>query len=254
MCRSRTDGSGTAFPLDAPPDGVNLGALGPGEKGLVTFNVVLDETIGVDSIENCGVVKGGGLVLNSCVDIQLPADWGDLPDTYDTTRVNGGPHHSFNQLILGSLWDHEADGQPSVGADGDDLNNLDDEDGVQAVGVWGTGTGELHVDVAGGPGCLNVWMDFTDNAGAAGTPDGDFVNAATIDGYDATGGFSEHLVVNKPVANGANSVTFPLPDGLFPAKDGYYVRVRLSPTDATAPTCTAEIGHDGFVAGGEVED
>jgi uncharacterized repeat protein (TIGR01451 family) len=248
------DLSDTTFPLDVLPDGVNLGALGPGEIGLVTFHVVLDETIGVDSIENCGVVRGGGLVLNSCVDIDLPADWGDLPDSYDTTRINGGPHHSFNQLILGKAWDKEADGQPSLGADGDDLNNLDDEDGVQAVGVWGTGTGELSVDVAGGPGCLNVWMDFTDNAGTAGTTDGDFVNAANADGYDASGGISEQVVVNQPVANGANSVTFSLPSGLFPAPNGYYVRVRLSPTDAVAPTCSAEIGHEGFVTGGEVED
>jgi hypothetical protein len=188
------------------------------------------------------------------VDIELPADWGDLPDSYDTTSANGGPRHSGSQLMLGSVWDGEADGQPSVGADGDDLNppaGPDDEDGVAAVGVWSTGAGQLHMDVAGGPGCLNVWMDFTDDAGAIVNPDGNFVNA---NGYDSLGGISEQVVVNQLMANGASTVSFPLPSGLFPAPNGYYVRVRLSPTDAAAPTCTAAIGHKGFVAGGEVED
>ncbi|MEL7239298.1 MAG: hypothetical protein AAGK78_10580, partial [Planctomycetota bacterium] len=59
-------------------------------------------------------------------------DWGDAPDSYGTTFAAGGPVHEvdFGDIRLGALIDIEANGIPSLNADGDDLDNFDDEDGV----------------------------------------------------------------------------------------------------------------------------
>lgn len=65
-------------------------------------------------------------------------DLGDLPDTgagvgpgnYQTLVADGGPMHDIVPgLFMGAGVDNEADGQPGVNADGDDLLG-DDEDGV----------------------------------------------------------------------------------------------------------------------------
>jgi len=69
-------------------------------------------------------------------------DYADLPDTgagtgtgnYETTfAVDGsrGPRHLISpNLSIGNTIDAEADGQPQVNAFGDDINGIDDEDGV----------------------------------------------------------------------------------------------------------------------------
>ncbi len=67
-------------------------------------------------------------------------DYGDAPDTYGTTNGNNGASHVLSNgqtsgtpiIKLGNLVDTELDGQPTVNADGDDLNpeTADDEDGV----------------------------------------------------------------------------------------------------------------------------
>ncbi len=59
-------------------------------------------------------------------------DFGDAPDpTYATLLANNGARHVIvTGYRLGATVDAEADGLPSTLADGDDLNNTDDEDGV----------------------------------------------------------------------------------------------------------------------------
>lgn len=69
-------------------------------------------------------------------------DYGDLPDAaagtgtgnYETIfNINGsrGPRHRIDaRLKIGNTIDAEADGQPQVNAFGDDINGIDDEDGV----------------------------------------------------------------------------------------------------------------------------
>jgi len=69
-------------------------------------------------------------------------DYADLPDT-DASTANGnyqttfatdgsrGPRHRIdNRLKIGNTIDAEADGQPQTNAFGDDINGIDDEDGV----------------------------------------------------------------------------------------------------------------------------
>jgi len=71
------------------------------------------------------------------------ADFGDLPPDYPTTLgtshpdipflIDGAYHTLGTYEWLGTLWDAEEDGQPSLEADGDDLADTDDEDGVVFV-------------------------------------------------------------------------------------------------------------------------
>lgn len=92
-------------------------------------------------------------------------DFGDAPDSYGTLSATIGARHTIVPLrSLGLTVDGEPDGQPSGNADGDDLNSLDDEDGVvlQPILVPGIPAAVL---VNGGPsgGMLDAWIDFNDD-------------------------------------------------------------------------------------------
>ena len=79
----------------------------------------------------------------------IEADWGDLPDTFDTYSTSMGAVHAItNSLYLGSCVDSEGDGQPDTqagvdGSGGDDNNTganvlgtctgNDDEDGITFI-------------------------------------------------------------------------------------------------------------------------
>ncbi len=185
--------------------------------------------------------------------LSVPLDMGDLPDSYETTAGNGGARHLPNGLTLGSSIDQETNGQPNAGATGDG----GDEDGVSSSSPsanWSTGTGAFLVTVSGGPGCLNVWMDFSNDSGSGvgvAFADGDFTKTG---GYDAYSSFSEHIVQNQLLVNGVTDVTFPVPSGLLGAGNtSYYFRFRLSPTDGNGQ-CAVPVGPTGLVSGGEVED
>jgi hypothetical protein len=97
-------------------------------------------------------------------------DFGDAPNTYSTVSSSNGPFHVMGNLVLGSLSDGEADGNPTALANGDDNTNLDDEDGVVRTGLpWANGAngGQVQVTVTGATSaCLSGWMDFL--------PDGNF--------------------------------------------------------------------------------
>ncbi|MFC2014026.1 hypothetical protein ACFLU8_04020 [Chloroflexota bacterium] len=70
---------------------------------------------------------------------QAEWDFGDAPDSYGTLLASGGASHPVSPgYCLGTNIDSELDGQPSIPADGDDINLLyagmpfppGDEDGV----------------------------------------------------------------------------------------------------------------------------
>ena len=91
-------------------------------------------------------------------------DFGDAPASY------GSADHILDfATYLGSVWDGEPANQPSVNADGDDNNGLDDEDGVTFPGVIRQGD-IINVPVSVmGMGYLNAWIDWNG--------DGDFADA-----------------------------------------------------------------------------
>jgi hypothetical protein len=164
-------------------------------------------------------------------------DFGDAPNSsvspttsYATTMMDFGAAHFIDSLFLGWLIDAEADGQPTALADGDDLANLVDEDGVSFTSPWISGVAaQINVTVnraAPGPNYdLDLWVDWNG--------DGTWTQA------------NEHVLTSQPVVPGPNPLTIPVPSGLRPKWT--YARFRL-----THPG--TGVGYTGYVMGGEVED
>jgi hypothetical protein len=88
-------------------------------------------------------------------------DYGDAPAPYPTLSAEGGASHPPSQMIyLGDqLPDTDSDGQPSAGANGDDGDGLDDEDGVIISLIPPSGSVDIPVTVHG-DGFLHAWIDF----------------------------------------------------------------------------------------------
>jgi subtilisin family serine protease len=136
---------GNAWQVISPAAGSRQVALGPG-----------------------GTVTGVQFGLKNLAD----HDWGDLPVSYNTLGVTGGPSHfvviganGVPGFYLGARIDGEVDGQPTADASGDDALGQDD-DGVVILtngGQLQPGANTLQVTVAGVGGLLNGWIDWNNN-------------------------------------------------------------------------------------------
>jgi LruC domain-containing protein len=87
-------------------------------------------------------------------------DWGDAPDSYQTSlETNGARHGLSDQLYLGSIVpDGELDA--AVYPFEDDTQLYDDEEGLSWTGDWVAGLHQkLEVEVTG-TGYLNLWVDW----------------------------------------------------------------------------------------------
>ncbi len=163
-----------------------------------------------------------------------PVDLGDLPDSYGTVIASNGPVHPvINALRLGATVDTEVDGQPSVGADGDDSNGSpDDEDGVTVADL---------TQYVGAPG--NVRVNYNNpNPGIA---------SARICGffdYNGDGMFGAGESASLDVDNGSGTAT--LAFGTVPAgfTGSTYARFRISSDTGVACSPT------GPASDGEIED
>lgn len=163
-------------------------------------------------------------------------DYGDNPDSYGTTNAANGARHVLSvgqtaatpALYLGALVDAESDGFPSLGANGDNGNNLNDEDGIQFLTPIQAGQSTqikvTVVEAAGVDGRLNAWIDFNG--------DGDFSDTG------------EQIFTDLAVVNGMQTLSFTAPTDAVLGET--YARFRLS-TD-TGLTST------GLASNGEVED
>ena len=199
--------SGIAFARFRLSTQQNLGVKGPAEDGEVedyAFNV---------SSEQSG-----------------EQDFGDAPDSYRTTLSKDGARHSrLQEFHLGPAIDLEQDGQPSVGATGDDLLpsiGPDDEDGVELPG-GSLQPGQMNtvkVTLTGSVGRLDAWMDFNQ--------DGMFDEK------------SERIFSAAPLGGGGNNLSFHVPQAAKPGSS--YARFRLSQEGGLPP-----FGDGGA---GEVED
>jgi hypothetical protein len=92
-------------------------------------------------------------------------DFGDAPDSYGTLLSSDGARHAIvvGGPYLGPSVDAEIDGQPLVGADGDDINTQNDADGVVFLSPVTPGW-PAYIQVTGSAGaCLNAWIDFDGN-------------------------------------------------------------------------------------------
>jgi hypothetical protein len=98
-------------------------------------------------------------------------DFGDAPDSYGTLLSSDGARHALvvDGPYLGPSVDAETDGQPLVGADGDDINTQNDADGVVQLDPVTPGYCDSIFGVEGTAGAyLNAWIDFNG--------DGDFLD------------------------------------------------------------------------------
>ncbi len=165
--------------------------------------------------------------------LQITAtDLGDLPDSFGTLLASNGPVHTIVPgLYLGAGVDAEANGQPSVNADGDDANGNDDEDGISQAALDDLHRGSpvsipvTAVNTTGGPALVCGYIDL--NA------DGDFGDAG------------ESAQATLP--NGGTGVT--LDFGAVPNDaplGNTYARFRIQTQGACSP--------NGAATDGEVED
>jgi hypothetical protein len=152
-------------------------------------------------------------------------DFGDAPDEpYPTLLANDGARHIFDpDVYLGNLIDTEPDGQPTANADGDDLNILDDEDGVTFKPVIVGQMATVKV-IASVDGFLNAWLDFN-------------MNGSWADAGD-------QIFNDKPLSAGINNLTFSIPAGIDPGAT--YARFRFNTAGG--------LNYIGLAQDGEVED
>lgn len=97
------------------------------------------------------------------VDSSPLSDYGDLPAPYPTLRADNGARHTIDTFgtRLGQSLDSEIDGIPHPLALGDDLDGVDDEDGVTLLTpLIPGGTAEIEVIIGGAPGYLSAFIDW----------------------------------------------------------------------------------------------
>ncbi len=174
-----------------------------------------------------------GFVLDGDGDTPVPKscdDYGDAPDSYKTLLASDGPHHTVTPgLSLGADSEFDADGQPTAGADGDDLNRNDDEDGVAAPITQSAGQ------------ATTVQVSATNSTATAATLAGwiDLNRNGTFDP-------AERVTVAVPASSG--TATYPVTFPVSSTNSDTYARFRLFPGSVASPLPT------GAATAGEVED
>lgn len=155
------------------------------------------------------------------------ADFGDAPAPYPTLLSQGGASAGiFPGFHLGTRIDAEPNGQPHPEALGDDLNRVDDEDGVVFPALLYAGTdATLVVTVAASTsGFLSGWIDFNQ--------DGDWNDPG------------EQVIVDRVVGSGTFNIPIPVPFDTTVGNTFARFRLALDPG----------VGPSGHTLAGEVED
>ncbi|MBD3386985.1 T9SS type A sorting domain-containing protein [candidate division KSB1 bacterium] len=131
------------------------------------FRISSDETLGPTGPGAPGEVE------DHMIRILHPYDFGDAPHgvmgddgieyDYATTGLTAPKHHISFQRYLGSHVDGEPNGQPSLGATGDDTDGSpNDEDGV-VLPMLVKGTSNSIRVTTHGSGALHAWIDLNGN-------------------------------------------------------------------------------------------
>lgn len=153
------------------------------------------------------------------------ADFGDAPLPYPTLNADYGAIHFIRPgFYLGSSIDGELDGIPSAIADGDDLDNLDDEDGAVFTSPLRTNSAAQVEVVLSGEGYLHAWIDFNQ--------DGDWADPG------------EKIILGSYLAAGSHLINFRIPVGATVGTT--QARLRLS--------SASNLSYSGMAVDGEVED
>ncbi len=160
----------------------------------------------------------------------LRFDWGDAPEAagapgYPTLAASNGARHMPVGPWFGNdldMPDSEPDGQPDAFATGDNLHGNDDENGASIPPLTPGGPASATVEVNGGGGVVQVWIDFN----------GDRVWQNSEEIYS---GF---------LPDGVHLLPFSVPNAATPGQT--FARFRISTQGGLEPTGTARDG--------EVED
>lgn len=160
-------------------------------------------------------------------------DFGDAPNSYGTSLPDGARHGIVGGLSIGPAPDRDGDGNPSIDADGDDLNQfVNDEEGVLQTTPLAPGASAdflvTMTNTTGSSAYLQGFLDFNQ--------DGDF--------DDAGEKFLSDRRINSGVTNVTYSIAVNVPSDA-PTGDTY-LRFRLSQTGG--------LGASGFAGTGEVQD
>lgn len=156
-------------------------------------------------------------------------DYGDAPDpTFPTLYNSGGPFHARGNppgiVYLGNTIDYEFDGQPNPNATGDNINNLNDEDGVVFTTLYRGMVAGITVTASVSNGLLQGWFDFNG--------DGDWNES------------NEQVFIDVPLAAGPQSLNFNVPSGAV--LGNVFARFRFS--------TTGNLSYTGCAPDGEAED
>lgn len=174
------------------------------------------DLVGSDTFKTTTTPAADGEVEDHQITIQA-FEYGDLPNTFKTDSASLGAVHPFvaSDAKLGSLRDSEGDGNPSVGANGDDTDGLDDEDGVSGIPVVVTPSpsdATITVTVTEQDAKIAAWVDLNQ--------DGVF-----------TDGTEQFIPDNTIQAVGSTNYTLPLSTGSFSTGattgDKIYLRFRV---------------------------
>jgi hypothetical protein len=193
----------------------------PGAQVFSRFRYNTNGPLAVTGLANDGEVEDYESIIE-----EEQLDFGDAPDQpYPTLLANNGARHPVDPAVfMGNLIDTEPDGQPTPAADGDDLANLPDEDGVTFVTPLLIGQAAQVDVVVSAVGWLDVWFDFNQN--------GSWLDPG-------------ELVYSGNVVVGNNPIGFAIPGGLTPGPT--YARFRYNVGGAA-------LTPDGLGPIGEVED
>jgi murein DD-endopeptidase MepM/ murein hydrolase activator NlpD len=204
---------------------------------IVDGDQVTPMTVSVDDANSDSAFNGlaDQEVVVTTIDDDLALDFGDAPSAaqsgfaqgYPTRLIDDGARHASGPLAFGTSKDLQADGLPSAGANGDDTDSEDDEDGVLLVAsivTFSQATTSSYRVIASQAGRLDGWVDFN--------RDGDWIDGG------------EQIYASVTLAAGENVLSFAVPAASVPGNT--YARFRLSLTGGLAPTGLAEDG--------EVED
>jgi uncharacterized repeat protein (TIGR01451 family) len=250
-----TDGNGdyafTSLPNGDGDDQYIVSSLAPeADLKITTTNGSIAGVTVAESVNAQGHTLSATLTIDIAPDITgmdfayrstKQYDYGDLPSSYQTL-LPGGARHAVSiltNLYLGATVDTEINGFPSVGADGDNLDQTDDEDGVEPIDYWLDGsTGTVQVTVGEGDGWLVGYIDF--NTNGVFTDVGDLIFSQAV---SSTGG---------PATDGVYDLSTSIPSGsLNPTNTTeLYARFRLFPSEPLIP----ELAFSGTADNGEVED
>ncbi len=107
-------------------------------------------------------ISGTGEVEDYTITVQPASDYGDF------SRFANASSYNSSALALGDLEDTEFTPVTNLAATGDDITNINDEDGVTLQAILVQGQAGVAVTVklnntTGAPAYLNGWVDFNNN-------------------------------------------------------------------------------------------